>query len=481
MDHVRPLMLVGLAALCWKGCALHAQDVWRRTYGGLGVESANSVRQTSDGGYIVAGTAGSFGHGASDVYLLRLDGAGDVIWSRTYGGPGVEQGVSCRELDDGFIVAATASDGQHGGYDLMLVRTDLDGEPVWQQYIGTPDWDICKGMEVTDDAILLVGTSYGAGSPTGQLYLVKTDHDGRVLWSVTPSDQRASGGNALVAMGDGGYVVAGSIVRAVEDTAGYVVAFNADGVEQWTIIAGTDTAQTFNGATRGGNGVVLIGTGRRPTNDVTWITLLGMDEAGSPVWVNHIGNDADSRGTAIAGSHADGYVITGSNSLNQGWPDMIFTRTDAEGWFLEGDNYGNGDPAMGAAIERTSDGGYVLVGWMEGTGPGMRSCYVVKTDSSGRTADVPSAPYLDPLPVEELVSPQDGTRPWSRGSSIVLGDAWSGVVRYELIGLDGRLVLKGVCRDGAVSTGGLSEGIYVLGLIRTDGHMLRQRMYITGR
>lgn len=79
---------------------------WTKTYGGSDDDRARSVQQTVDGGYIVVGYTESFGAGSQDVYLLRLNAAGDTIWSKTYGGEGYDMGHSVKEVcGGGFVIA----------------------------------------------------------------------------------------------------------------------------------------------------------------------------------------------------------------------------------------------------------------------------------------------------------------------------------------------------------------------------------------
>jgi len=139
--------------------------------------------------------------------------------------------------------------------------------------------------------------------------------------------------------------------------------------------------------------------GTRSQNPFLQIYLVSLDATGQLQWEQFIGNGPDAGGTEIRPDHAGGYVFTGYNTLNLGERDMILTVTDGGGWFQFGNNYGNGEPADGYSIDPTDDGGYVVAGWAEDYGPGLRSMYVVKTDSLGMTASLVVESYLDPLPV----------------------------------------------------------------------------------
>src|SRR2546427_10709040 len=103
-------------------------NLWARTYGGAQTEDARSAKQTSDGGFIVAGTTNSFGAGGFDMWVVRLDSLGHVVWQRTYGGTGNDFALSVDQTPDGgFIVAGNTASFGAGSYDAWVLRLDAMG------------------------------------------------------------------------------------------------------------------------------------------------------------------------------------------------------------------------------------------------------------------------------------------------------------------------------------------------------------------
>jgi hypothetical protein len=101
---------------------------WAKTYGGTGWDEAYSVRQTSDGGYIVAGYTGSFGAGSYDALLIKTDANGNVQWAKTYGGTYWDYAYSVQQTSDGgYIVAGWTHSFGAGSYDALLIKTDANG------------------------------------------------------------------------------------------------------------------------------------------------------------------------------------------------------------------------------------------------------------------------------------------------------------------------------------------------------------------
>lgn len=162
---------------------------WRKFYGGIGSDWGDYVEQTPDGGYIVVGYTTSFGAGSYDIYLLRLDAAGNLLWSKTYGGPGGDAssawGISGKLTSDGGIMLCANTDNWGaGGNDLLLIKTDSLGSLQWAKtYGGAGDDQPRFANETADKGFIISGytTSFGAGGVDA--YLVKTDSTGIIQWS----------------------------------------------------------------------------------------------------------------------------------------------------------------------------------------------------------------------------------------------------------------------------------------------------------
>lgn len=463
-----PLLRYSLAGLgIGLGMTMAAQITWRRTYGGFGADDAASVRQTSDGGYIIAGTAGSFGHGASDIYVMRVDEQGEPLWSRTYGGAGVEQGVACRELTDGYIIAGYTSLGANGSYDMLLIHIDPSGAPLWEKHYGTADWDLCNALDVLPDGFALGGISYGPGTPAGAVYIVRTDLNGDTLWtSRSPSAFRAEC-VGLTHTADGGLAIAGRVGTASGPDDGFLMKMSATGEEEWTTTVGGDSTDYLASVSGTSIGELVACGATRSWSSALEIYLVGFHPDGTVAWEERQGNGSDAAAAEIRPDHEDGYVFTGYNTLNLGERDIILTTTYPNGGFHFGNNYGDGRPADGRSIDTTADGGYVVAGWCEQFGPGLRSMYVVKTDGQGQTASLNVETYFDPLDVPSFAareSPAVFPDPVEAGGLVTLRFTGDSPYDITLTDLQGRVVFtqRSAALERSFRVPELAAGPYVL-------------------
>ncbi|MBN4051323.1 gliding motility-associated C-terminal domain-containing protein [bacterium AH-315-M05] len=193
----------------------NGDTLWTRTFGGTGEDHSCYVEQTSDGGYFVTGNTGSFGAGGQDVWLLKLDSSGTLLWANTYGGTGTEgQHWDTKGQitpDGGFIISSHTTSFGAGLADVWLIRTDSTGNVLWSKTYGGADNDLSRFMrQTTDQGFIIGGETWSFGSGGRDVYLIKTDSIGNLEWSRTfggTGDDKAMG---IQQANDGGYVLSGN-------------------------------------------------------------------------------------------------------------------------------------------------------------------------------------------------------------------------------------------------------------------------------
>ena len=443
------------------------QSSWRNSYGGSGTDIGWDVEQTVDGGFIVIGSTGSFGAGASDFYLFKLDPNGQLLWSRSFGDLSIESGKSVEVLADGYALCGTTLNTSSGDYNMLLIRTDLMGNEIWSKEFGTSGWDFVNDMKALVDGFIVEGQSFG-GDPIGQAYTVRLDLSGDTIWTRETAFSEKTEGLGVYQTDDLGFVLCGAIGSGV-DQDGFIVKLDASGTEQWNVIVGGDSADYLSGVLESDIGDIVAIGGSESYASTQQIFLVNYDSGGGFNWDQKIGSGSDAAGIDLTREQGGGYAFTGYNTLNFGEKDMILTVVNSGGWFQFGNNYGSGFYAEGVNIESTADNGYVIVGTVEDVGPGPSAVFVVKTDSAGQTTTTVINGTSDPLTTTELDAERSSISIYPNyaqvGSQLMVSGCNEDCrFKAEIIATNGASISLPVYGN-YLDTSGLSAGRYVIRLI----------------
>lgn len=322
-------------------------------------------RQTKDGGYIVCGTRNWDGSVNFDLWLMKTDGEGNVVWEKLYGRPpsvSVNIGYSVKEVSaGGYIVAGEAyKDHENGGHsDIWLLRVDENGDTLWtdgfeSQYVLPSEfgWDV---LETPDGGFVLTG------SREENLCLIKTNSSGDTVLSRIYEFEHAmdAAGRGLALCPDGGYLMALEMDRV--------------------------DAPLF-------------------CSDI-W--LFKVDSNGDSVWMKRYGEEKlDERPSSLKRTRDGGYVIVGyqgTSTLDGGVNmDMWFLKTDSLGDTLWTYKYGGTGNDYGRCVLETPDGGYIMAGYTNSFGSGFYEYWLIKTDSLGLIGITEPPVTHPPSPVTHL-------------------------------------------------------------------------------
>ncbi len=187
---------------------------WQKAYGRYDGETAYSVEQTSDNGFIVAGSTASYGAGYDDFWVIKLDPSGVVQWQKTYGGSNYEcASAVVQTSDNGFAVAGYTRSYGAGDWDYWVLKLDSAGVVEWQKTFGGTYADRAHSVEQTSDSGFIVSgytESFASGGGASDFWVLKLDSSGVVQWQKTYGDNGWDTGNSITETSEGGYVAAGS-------------------------------------------------------------------------------------------------------------------------------------------------------------------------------------------------------------------------------------------------------------------------------
>ena len=161
---------------------------WDRTYTGRYDGEFDSAEQTLAGKYIATGRR-YYDETGYDVWLVKTDENGNLVWERTYGGMNPDYGRSVKQIPDAYgsyIIAGITQSFGVGDWDIYLIKTDADGYLEWQKDFGGSRWDTANSMLRTDDGgYMIIGETKSFGSGNSDLWLLKRDRSGNRLWDKT--------------------------------------------------------------------------------------------------------------------------------------------------------------------------------------------------------------------------------------------------------------------------------------------------------
>ncbi|MHA2326785.1 MAG: hypothetical protein ACXACB_15360, partial [Promethearchaeota archaeon] len=193
------------------------QTLFNQTYGGTNIDIAFDLVQTHDGGFALVGYTDSYGAGRTDIWLVKTDSNGVMIWNRTYGGINHEWGKALIQTVDGglALLGNTEIYQDSERWNVMfLMKTDADGVMIWNRTYGGPKSDAGLAViQTLDGGFALVGDtkSFAAGfHGSGDIWLVKTDANGNVIWHQTYGSTAHEEGGSVIQTVDGGFALVGS-------------------------------------------------------------------------------------------------------------------------------------------------------------------------------------------------------------------------------------------------------------------------------
>jgi hypothetical protein len=309
--------------------------LWTRIFDCSYLDMGKCVRQTSDGGFIIAGYGGNYYENAEDIYVIKTDGDGNEAWRKTFGGGMNDEAHAIEQTSDGgyVIIGTTASTVYGYDYYTYVIKTDSGGDKEWarallRQSVGT------AGHPTGDGGFIVAGFTTLDTAGSGDALLLKLDEQGSLTWSKTFGGTGWDDAFSVEETADGGYIIAGR----TEST--------------------------------------------NPSGD---IYLIKTDENGDESWSRVFGGAGIEIGYAVEQTPDGGYVVAGrTSSYGAGGDDVYVIKTDAGGDTLWTRTFGGENSDCGYDVEHTVDGGFIVVGdtWPSDSGT-ADDVYIIKLDSQG--------------------------------------------------------------------------------------------------
>ncbi|MDF0589818.1 hypothetical protein [Candidatus Methanocrinis natronophilus] len=352
---------------------------WEKTFGGAGDERGLSLLEGRDSGLIVAGYTGSKGAGERDVFLIKTDKEGEVVWERTIGGPGRDEGWALVETSDGFAIAGVTDSGGSGKKDLLLVKTDAEGYEKWKKTYGGAGDDWGVALLYTRDGFIVAGVTTSGESGGSDGWIVKTDPDGNGEWEVVIGGSKDDGFSSMVEV-EGGYVLAGtteSYGAGGKDV--WLVKTDLQGERIWEKTFGKGSDERGNSIIDLGDGLLVVGVTEDLASGGRDLFLVKTDYEGEKLWEKTLGGTGDDGGMGAV-VVAGGIVILGhTDSQGMGSQDLWLLKVSFEGDELWEKTFAGTGFDLGRSIVSTKDGKMAVAGWTKSGGSGGEDLWLLKT------------------------------------------------------------------------------------------------------
>ncbi|MGB9721013.1 MAG: T9SS type A sorting domain-containing protein [bacterium] len=364
--------------------------LWTEEYGGYYAEYGYSIVQTFEGNYIVVGITESYGAGGFDIFVIKLSNDGNVVWTKTYGGPNDDIGRSVIQNTDGSYVIVGKKNNYGTTYDdVWLLKLNAMGDTLWTRCYGGNHNEIGYEVQQTSDGgYIIVGAtrSFGSGVPTyTNGYLIKTDANGDTLWTRVFGDTLLVDdyGLSVKQTYDGGYIICGcSGLHPQFDL--YLVKTNNNGDVLWARkYGGSGQEIGYSIIESNGNYIVAGYTNSYGPNPSNYY-LLKIGQNGDTIWTKVYDGGGDEHAYSIQNTSDGGYIIAGFTWQPVYGDDFYLVKINANGDSIWTKIYPRAYHSdVPYQIQQTDDNGYIIVGytnyWGFGKLRGYEQIYVVKT------------------------------------------------------------------------------------------------------
>ncbi len=395
---------------------LQAQDpaiIWQNTIGGSEGDFSTSFEPTADGGYIVGGYSTSNvsgdktenSNGGTDIWIVKLDSGGAIVWQNTIGGSGEDFLISIQQTTDGGYILGASSDSNisgdktensRGGLDYWILKLDSNGDIMWQKTYGgaQPEFDTYV-VETADGGYFVAGYSDSdiSGDKTdptnGQrdYWALKLDSTGSIVWQNSIGGSLIDRTQAAFQTADGGYMIGGFSTSPAsgdksENSLGendyWFVKLDASGTIEWENTIGGGGSDVFRDMIQTADGGYVVGgysksniSGDKTENSQGdfdfWI--LKLDSNGSIVWQNTIGGSGidyprDVKqlmdGTYMIGGWSNSNISGDKTENSNGGYDYWLVKLNASGTIVSQNTIGGSGDESGSYIIENPDGTFAM-------------------------------------------------------------------------------------------------------------------------
>jgi hypothetical protein len=367
------VLAVIVATMCVSSTTGRCEEYWIKAYGGGGEDTISVVRQTSDGGFIAGGTTSSFVPTGSEIMVIKLDAGGNAIWRKAYGTREYAELSSIRETSDGgYIVAGNQHDGTPQYGNAWIFKLNGNGGITWQKTYGG-NGCLLYSIEQTDDGGYIAAGEYASESVLQGIWIVKLDGSGEIEWQKGFVDRVM--GKSIQQTSDGGFILLGRPTYGNSQI--IVIRLDSTGAVIWkktyaNMCSFTDF-DIYPGSIAGeyGDSMLTFYCGGSGSG------VLRLLDDGGVLW-SKVYSEGDAQFSAIQQTSDSEYIIAG----RMGTDALVLQLNDYRviTWQKK---YGGSNADYANSVQQAIDGGYVVGGSTRSFGAGGTDGWALKIDGNG--------------------------------------------------------------------------------------------------
>jgi len=481
--NMQRLFLI-LSAICIQ-TVISAQDTPGKTFGGFNNDIGYSICNSNDRGFLLAGTTRNNSTSSEDIYIIKVDKNGNEQWQKIHGWEHHDIIRSVLQLDDGYLLVGEIWDFSMGQTDIYLMKIDLYGNLVWDKLFGTNAREIgFKAHPSIDGGYLILGYTRGYDN-AGDVFLIKTNEVGEEIWRNTYGLEFDDYGRDLIQNEDGSIFIfgsKGSFYNDVHynfknhDSDMFLIKVDANGNEIWQkSLGGTEHDLGYSMSKTEQDGFYLFGSTQSLGNGSFDMLLVRTNEQGNILWQKTYGGIDYDQGWSMARNDQNELFLFGTTKsfgLNNS-PDLYLIKTDDLGNEIWSLTIGGDNTEIGHEVIATPDSGCIVIGQTNSFGNGMFDMIITKIDKNGIIEYFIDS--IDKINTEDIVVYPIPVR--NQGKIKFKNNSALQIYKLEIISITGihSRVISIYPPDYSFNINTLPPGLYFYQIISEDNSTIRYK------
>ena len=268
---------------------------WNKTFGGNNTDLSYFSHQTSDGGFIIIGTSTLYDK-EGDIWLIKINSTGEMVWNKTFGNENTNRGFYVQQIsDEEYIIAGDTWSDNDTDSDLWIIKIDDIGNMLWNITFGGNKHEYCNSvLQTIDNGFIILGNTISFGAGSADIWLIKINSSGELEWNKTFGGDKDDYGRSFQRTIDGGYIIGGSTKSYGEGKEDFwLIKIDSEGNEEWNkTYGGSNNERAESLQQTVDYGYIITGKIQTPNDDDIWLiktdSLGNIDIFGNFVSINLI-------------------------------------------------------------------------------------------------------------------------------------------------------------------------------------------------